>query len=424
MSLQIGRVGITAPLTDPEQWTESGDRVTVSGHWYGVASVAQGQALRQQLQGYIGNPWESIIPVIWSVDSTRSGFYRVTDVRVDTTVESLVNGIMPYTIGLQRVTAYTAPLIEAMVNGTTRATGLAAPGNPQAWHAVPSTATAYDVGAARTIYSRTGIGGLTASVFATNGIDLTYYNATPTYLLSPGSWYDMAATMTINGYVVTGRQIVSNPGSWQLDNGLIKITQGTGHLLRVTFPNAAQNGWSATTYDFDVGFQSAGTITFVTAAQAVQVLRNCPEEVVLALRCSVVPSAGQIQSQTIKVGLRRGSRFVNCQAAQGTNLKAGVQFATQPTACTAITGGGAMYAAADGDNNRAILMSTGAPLAAQTTYDTTNGKIYLTTAYAGLNFGLGYDRAAWSFPDDKVSIWLQYIAGQSETQVVVAPRVA
>lgn len=370
--LQIGRVGIGTALTDPMQWVDQGDHATIQAVEF-AASAAAAQVIRQQLSGYLLNEFEKIVPVIWQADPAKNGFYRVSSVQITTQAESF-SGYLPFSVGLERIQGYASPAAESVLRGAARTN---TPGGvtPQAWWWVPSAW----VPLTNAFVNGELIPSLTVGARGTMNliIPTTLGGASPLYsfasMLIPSlsHWYDGAATLTVDGNVIVGRQIPTIQTGWQLDNGSLKVVPSAtaGSSIDV-YVNNAGSWYGPTTLDFVlVGSPDSSPVTMPTPI----VRRNAPEEVALGFYSQVNdPSvAGAEITVNMTLSLQRGSYQMQAVLQSPFSAPWGVKTHT-PTACSVITSGAGIVATSyDGNGNKAVLIS-----ADPRGEDLTNGKLW------------------------------------------------
>lgn len=403
MSLTVGRVGLDVTLNNPAEMSLSGDVLRMSGP-FRVSSVANMKALRQQLAGYVDNPWEKWVPVTFSTDSSIDGYYQVLDATVDVPTFGYRNGFATFDLTLLRSPGYSAGWQEMILMGADRDTATGGI-TPSTWHAIPGALRgSYDTpGASLTAVARAGPGG-SVQVFTHASY---YYDARTLMYRTPANWYDMAATIKVGSVVQVGRQVVSDTSSWELSNGLIRITPGTStSFLNIQGANGGSYG---TAVAIDVGAFN-GSWFPTTISGTVTVTRNCPEECGLRIATPVVGG-----SQVVDLNLRRGSQFVNVTISSTVSAKWGLA-TSAVTAMTAITGG-MNRTSNDGNGNRVVICS-----AKPYTTDLTNGYLYLTSngTFHDAMVGMEITGTSASAPDRETDLRDQFFAAITETQSVVA----
>lgn len=301
----VGRVGLVVDIDSIQVWSESGSRVTVSGQTVSM-SVAEALATRQQFLGYVDSPDEDFVPVTWADQPSVDGFYRVLTVDFVPHVSGAFNGVYVFSLVLEKVRGFAAPMFESVVLGALRVntsgivTGTSVPGQ-----GLSLAVVGYNAGAVTpTVTTRLGVGG---DVKFFSGGSNFLYNAKPSFFLSPANWYRSAATLRVGSplAVSTGRQVANTPVAWDLSNGLIRISQsivGGGLVLET----ASFGNWvSAGTWEL---LRFTVSTFALPAPHTITVLRNSPEEVAIRLSydSGTVVSASNFLI-TADVSLRRGA---------------------------------------------------------------------------------------------------------------------
>lgn len=406
MSLRIGRVGIDTAASDPETWSESGDITTLSGNLF-AGTLANAQTLRQQILGYVGNEWEKTVPVVWSSDTTRTGFYRVQAAKVDTG-PSMVAGYVPFSMTLERVQGYAAPSMESILQGANR-TNKPAGVTTKPWWAVTTAEQNLlgTIGGASSYGTRSAVGGVTMALW-----NLSSYSSVFVGQVLPANWYDGAATISAGGKVVVGRQVGPGHGAdWQIDNGVIKAVPGSGNFVDLYC--WVSGAWVGPT-SFKIGYSPISTFTDLPAATSMVVLRNSPEEVSIRLATQI----GAIFSDSFYVDLtlRRGSRFVSVHHSLGTQPGIGMAATTAMSHIDANLGGN-VKTTNDGNGNRAVLLYATSGL----TEDLVLGTMYRpgTSTFDGA-IGIEVGGTGSTSSSTAVATRDQYHAAQSELSNIVA----
>jgi hypothetical protein len=287
----------------------------------------------EQFAAYVDSPDEAFVPVLWSGGpSVWDGFYRVEDVQL----HGWRSDVWEIGLELERVQGFAAPLFEAIVLGGKRA-GVAAAVAAQAWQSLPATVMGYENGTitptVETVASADG--NLRLFTDAVNKL----FNARVEFYLPPASWYVGAATLTIGGKLIVGRQCPNDPDGWALSNGIVRLSG-------VTDSGAIKlEHWSGTAWVEDgsywFGQYGGGAQPLLTAPPlAITVLRNGPECVTIRLAydaASIVTNARF--AVNVDVSLRRGANcaevYLSTRGAYRWMVKTEIDYAT------AVSGGGA-----------------------------------------------------------------------------------
>ena len=418
MTITIGRFGTDPTVRNPSQITRAGDKVQVSG-WVQATTKAAMNALIQQLNGLMG-PDEPTVPLTYSYDSTWDGYYTVNGVSHDLDPNWERTFKFKYTVDLTRLSSY--PVVEMIVYGADRT------GNPgiteTPWHAVPSTWTGYDFGAAAA--ATTGPRALTASTSMSVFHYAAFLSATAVAGATPAQAYTGAATLKTGStlYTVHGRNIVNTPSNWELSNGLLKVTSTTaaGNHWTVATMNAGGTAW-ATAHGMTFGLDSGGytVLPYGVTPRSVTVLRNSPEEVVIRLAYQTYTTANM--NVTVDLGLRRGARHCTVSLRTFNPQYWGLGYQT------AAAGGYSNVSAFavsiretsnNADGNRNFMGITDS----SPTRDLTNGTIMCSGSLTGSMdgfFGCSPAGGSAATPDGANEIEAEYYAAVSEKQRI-APQ--
>lgn len=409
-TLTIGRAGLyPAIISTTDVYDLDGGKVRFVGDIIG-SSLADAKAVRDQVAGLSElNEWEPVVPVTWSEDSTADGWYRVLDAKVTSPQAALVTNSYRFDVQLQRVANYQQPRLEVVSLGADR-TGTPGGLTPIAWSAVSNNQVGYT--GSITAVTRSGPGVLgtagTARVYAPSGSPTMYYNASRYHTLAPASGYDMAATLKVGGYPVTGRQIpsVGNLNSWELNNGLVKLVGlGSTYWAKWYAPvRGTTSSWSAGT-SVNLGWMSGGSFTALTDPVVLTVIRNSPEEVAVRFNFRGTPPV------IVDVRLRRGAYYAELASdAYPLALRfSGV------TACSTVGADDTIRATSDdGDGNRMMFLTGTAHSA-----DLVNGRQECSASPSAM--GLGWEVGGSTATVDAATVRKYYYAAVGETQRLVLP---
>lgn len=275
--------------------TEDGSTLTLNGQ---ESTPPLTRAAVVQLHANIVALEGRTVPVLFSDKPERNGFYRIDKA----SSELLVWGggavtTASWSLGAVRIGAGADVEFEARVPTLARNSELTgAPVTP--WHAAPPGATSYYTGTATaTQLDRAGADG---TVRVNLGLPAAPF---PRWTGTAADAMRNACDLTVDGlYVVGDRSPATTPGSWSLDNGLVRVSTSVASLAVSVWRSS---GWStAKTYAILVP-------AALTEAPELTILRNDPEEAVVRLTYPGVPGRTQLD-----VGLRRGSRFAVCTLAR------------------------------------------------------------------------------------------------------------
>lgn len=409
--ITIGRFGLDITTSEIDTWDMGGDRVQVSGEVY-CTSVGEALAARQQILGLADNPDEPIVPVFWVEDSSLDGMYEVVSSKVETAQMTLTNGVLPWSAVLRRPRGSASMITEQILSGAGR-DGYLLVLTPRFWSAVPALSSWVSSTGSPT--SPTGFlgripynasPGLESQSIIENS---SLADATVTTYSPPAAHYYGAVTLRTGDplYAQVGRQIANTPDDWEIDNGLVKITNpaNTAHVCDIEFYPSGGLTTPTVTYSLEYGYFDGSWTTGGYNPEVITCIRNGREEVSVRLRGDV----------TIDISLRRGDRGV-IFTVRGTSAKHGIGFDTT-TACTNIDANnkGIYVTTADADANQPILVGSNT-----VTRDTTNGRVYRTNAGTSFQVYAGYTYTGAAAPD--TAVWLQeaFYAAMGEVARVVS----
>jgi len=194
--LTIGRVGLDVTSGDEVDpfpgITWDGDRLSFSG-MVKSDSVNGGKALRQQLNGYgPHNPDEPVVPVTWSGDSGVDGFYTVLSTEVNANDGTYLGDAwwFPFSVDLERVPGWQAPLFEVLASGADRANVHSVASQARSWVAGPGSLDSASLSVVTTTNSTlTCAAGESVKVWNHDG---NLYSGDLTYQVDESGFYDGA----------------------------------------------------------------------------------------------------------------------------------------------------------------------------------------------------------------------------------------
>lgn len=380
MAITIGRVGASPTLDDPQSIEFDGERLRFTG-LHRASTVANALVLRDQLRGLGGNVDEPVVPIFFT-DSTYDileGLYRIDGVQARLNETDAALGDVSWQLQATRVANYQSPVCESRL-------------------VMAKISNAHSVSSA--IRHEIGLPYLTSEVYPQgltdgSGILSTGDGGSITYLhyYPPGSasnpfetsgvgalqwtttlanWYSGGCKITVNGQTVVGRQSVDTPTSWQITNGLVRVSA-----------SATAGAWDIEWWDGSAWDTAKVFLPFSYVGNNadgfwhIGVLRNGPEAATIRLGLSN-PSG---ITCNVDLTIRRGTRWVTV-VFSGTSAQWGVR-RSSAEASTGITGG-IRATSNDASGNRFILASPAA-----FTQDTANAAIWLTTAASRAIFGIG-----------------------------------
>jgi hypothetical protein len=247
------------------------------------------------------------------------------------------------------------------------------------------------------------------------------FDTTITYYIPPASWYTGAATLTVDGYEVVGRQCANTPESWTLSNGLLRISGG-GDPVNVGEDDMGLTleRWNNTTEEWvSLGNWYPGWSTDAVgttqnrfdAPHAITVLRNAPECASIRLSYEDGSLSGSgTWAASVDLTLRRGSKVVEVVEQSRT---ARFFFLRAPTAFSlsgATSGTGALI---DTTTGQVVALGNGA-------FVTGTALIGLATAGTRLVAGIGHSISATYNAAAATALAARHAAAQVESVQVVA----
>lgn len=397
--LRVGRLTLTEDWQASEKTGTNGRTLSLSGQ---EASVVLGysQSLTRDRADALLSMAGSVVPVIFTAQSHRDGWYRVGNVQADEQTWTDHTAIR-WKVDLDRVGGDSEVEVESSLIGGNRTHASSAVA--ELWHAVPVGTDSYYVGSATPGYADRVSADGTVRVF--RGLPAA---TNPRWACATTEWLLGAATVTVAGSLRAGSTCADTPQDWRLSNALIgvePVTSGAG-VVKVQSWQGSWGAWKV----FDV---RRGTTTLGPASH-VTVIRNDPCEVVLRLTWDHAPGRS-----TLDLTVKRGGRHVALHAQQysassslrvdDAGVSAGVS--NQLTAAGYIT-----TTANDGDGNRWVIGTPKAATAAGGFGLAANVAATSLPAYIGVVRGGGSAAAG----DAAGDINAQYLGSPSETEKVIA----
>ena len=185
--MQIGRVGMTLPLSEPTSWKINGASSSGGSAPITVTALIKSQGapisdmwvVRDQLLGLVNNGDEPVVPVIVPSEPRLTGYYAVSDVQFSQVSGNMGGASMPVSIVMTPVPGFANPIFESIMDGAllTNAVG-AVSTDVDYFHAVSSSAVEYWAG---------GSGGTNYTRSSADGNAL--FHMSPGALESPASFY-------------------------------------------------------------------------------------------------------------------------------------------------------------------------------------------------------------------------------------------
>lgn len=424
MTAKYGRFGQDVTVKSPSSWEQDGNTISVEG-WCTPSSAALYKVAREQFAGLVTSPWERIVPCSFSDDSSKDGYYRIVEGSTTIKPGTGVHNAFPYSLRLERLKDWQEPKIQVVTFGANRSNkdaGVTA----DPWSAVPSDAGgSYGINgtpAAKVDRSGPGLGGTWAGTTVHWRTDSVYTDEAATYRVAHSDFYDMAATLTVDGYTVLGDrwQFSGNHNDWVLSNGYVKLAGNGSYFCGFYGPNSSTTtSWSAAT-PMKIGFYASAAFYSMYEGSSdiditgMRVDYNGPELVALTFSGSYMPGSAVTIPVEVTVVLRRGSAYAEFYCSANTTRAWAVAF-NSTTACTSITD--CLHATSNNaDGNRVALIFGGS-----TTDDTTEGEMHLASAALTGQFGIGLEFAGSSSAGNSTvaNVRDQYFSALSETQVVL-----
>jgi len=301
-TLKIGRAG-TLSEANLQQVDIKGGTIRATGNLH----LADGSDLTyaaEQFAAYVDSPDETFVPVIWGTGCPPGfdGFYRVQDVALGSTQAD----VWSLDLTMQRVQGFAAPLFEAIVLGGKRA-GVGTGVTAQAWQGLPATVMGYENGVITPTMETVATADGSLALFTDAANEL--FDARVEFYLPPASWYVGAATLTVGGNLIVGRQCQNDPDGWMISNGIIRLS-GVANSGAIKLEHWSGAAW-VSNGNYSFGQYGGGAQPLLTDPPlAITVLRNGPECVTIRLAYdaqSVVTNARF--AVNVDVSLRRGA---NC----------------------------------------------------------------------------------------------------------------
>jgi hypothetical protein len=395
MGCQLGRI---TGLHSPNSIRQDGDELRVAGEFVLPDDLA-GVVLAQQLAGY-PNPDEPVVPFVYDAHQAGGlldGFYDVVSAEVDWA--KLAAGLFSWSATLVRVPSWQSPLFEVILGGTVRDNDhtITSGTSARSWVGLPPSA---DLPSGYVHRTATGAN-MATSLNEVEDAGEAHTNLM-LHLNSPGSYHYLSDgsilyTVEADGYyngaarievsydagatwqVVPGRQIPNRPSLWRIRNDLIRCTPFSTVLIFEGY----LSGWESKAFHPTVSGASA---TSLGAPTTVTILRNTPER--CTLRLYFTPPS-DYQSAFLDITVNRSAWWLDCVVSNVQSPNAPFESfgvaVTTPEAGTSSTPG----IQATGDDATGNRYQFWSPVT--TTKDTTNGRIYTTSAANQFPFAVSYN---------------------------------
>ena len=154
---------------------------------------------------------------------------------------------------------------------------------------------------------------------------------------------------------------VTDPGQWELGNGLVRVTQGASSTLTV----AAYDGTQYEHVEWNVSVTGSAT-GGLTSWDAFTILRNDYELATVRLVRGTTPGASAAGRVVLDLTLRRGSRLVEATLQTDASTTLGVYRASNEAGTAPASGGHVVATSNDAAGNRYVVV-TPRSFTAQTT---------------------------------------------------------
>lgn len=419
MTFTLGRVTLDDSCAI-DVYELTGNRVRVQGDFAG-ASLDHTKAMRQGVAGYAGNSDEPWISGTWDQDSSFDGYFSVVPGSIPT--RSLTgNGLMRWSVDLDRVPGYAMPMLESRLLGALRVNSHSVTSaSAYALHGVPRAAVdvsgyyATNVVESGTVRV-TDTGEVIAFVCQTNASP-SYTDDTPQWICPPARYYDGACVIEAGSTrrVIVGEQLpLSAIDNWRIGNGLVRVSfanSATDSLNTLNVETFDGSVWD-TAKAWQLTFKTGVPTNYAGPVRAVTVIRNSPEQCIL--RVVLGSLTGDIPI-LLDISVRRGARLAEFYSDSAVPTGSGWAVGTRSLVLTTgeatsdmVAGGRAT--SNDASGNRYIYSSPTASASVTTAGD-------LLQHYFALGAEVGGTSATGN--DTAQNLIYQYLTSITETVRVV-----
>lgn len=328
MKLQIGRFGLELASGEVQSADSSGAKLSIEGRT-AYANLEKSLALRQQLLGYVDNPDEDFVPVVWNEYPAFNGYYRVTGASVDGKQGLGPLGKLTFSADLERVQGFSTPLIEDTVQAIARPSTMTLDRMPVI--AVPAAARAFVRIAtyAPIMGSRAASSPEIVREGETGVMNVQRFTGLPfiaQFYLAPERYYDGAATISVGepSRIVAGRQVANDPKHWTLSNGLLQVRGVDSDDFAVEYRmwDSTAGNWSPWVKWTFVAANGTDPRMPLPAPHTMTVLWNRPEMAGVRLTSQWDLNTAPV---TVDLILRRGARYVSGELTGVFQLKYGMR---------------------------------------------------------------------------------------------------
>lgn len=395
-TLQVGRLTVNENFTISDQVNATTGEASVSltgREIYPGVSEAVVIARQEDFISMLGRS----LPVTFSVKSTNDGFYEVKDVGANLTKWPGEATWLDWSLSLIRIGPENAVDQESRVSPVVRANDFSLTG--ERWLAPPPAHYAW--------YSGTNPSGAVTRTLSNGEGSIKVYrgvpaNFNPRWGVTPAGYLAGRSRVLVGGVERTGVAFrISDPMTWQLSNGLLRITPlASGGLINIEAWDGTQ--WEAKAWNVVVGSN-------ISAFESVTVLRNDFEMVTIRLVDSLSPGR-----TLLDLTLRRGARFVECFLQTMTSATLGAHLQTNETTTNNAASGYVVATSNDAAGNKFVAGS-----ARTFTGDTTGGLTKATSTSMGFFLGVVLNGSSAASGDAATDLRDQYIGAMSETVAAV-----
>lgn len=279
----------------------------------------------------------ALVQIVFTDKTHLNGYYGVTDASAALRDEQGEMQTSDWTLTLRRLGSAGETDLQSRLTGIRRANDFDLTG--ESWHAPAIGHYAYSTGS--TIPS--------SMVRQTQDGTITVYRglppgSNPRWGCAPEDYPRGRARYIAAGLERTGINQQLPVSGWELSNGLVRVTPSGG-----TFDVASWAGdWQPKTWVISAGSP-------ITTWDAATLVRNDFEQVILRLTREQGPN--EIGRVILDIGLRRGSRLVECYLQCSTSTTLSAYLATSESGTDHANVGYVVASSDDGDGNRATCGS-------------------------------------------------------------------
>ncbi len=281
----------------------------------------------------------ALVQVTFDDKAGLDGYYGVTDASAVLRNEQGEIQTSDWSISLKRFGGPGEVDIQSRLTGIKRANDFSLSG--EAWHAPAIGHYAYSAGAAiPSSMTRQTVDG-TITVYRGLGS-----GTNPRWGCAPANYPLGRARLLSMGAERTGTNQQMEASGWELTNALVRVTPSTTGTLLV-------EAWGGTAWEAKDWTISDGTA--ITGWDSATLVRNDYEQVILRLTREQGPNeTGRV---VLDIGLRRGSRLVECYLQRSTSATLSAYLKTGEAYTNTASSGYLVAASNDTDGNKATCGS-------------------------------------------------------------------